>query len=174
MCGCVVFMVFVILDPRFNPLQWQFAWTQGREDLYIACDRSLAFECEGQLFSVTPGSCTCIDRCFFSFFLAGGGNSTFHSKCEGYLSPSLFVDSTKEIHVSKTTNICHVKCCIQAFRASQTIPGVKYPPLRLGVKAASGPEWLMLSRPFVEYVQEGASEKMAAGFIMFHLSHLSL
>ncbi len=29
--------------------------TQGRDDLFIACDRSLAFECEGQLFSMTPG-----------------------------------------------------------------------------------------------------------------------
>ena len=29
--------------------------TQGRDDLFIACDRSLAFECEGQLFSITPG-----------------------------------------------------------------------------------------------------------------------
>lgn len=28
---------------------------QGRDDLFIACDRSLAFECEGQLFSITPG-----------------------------------------------------------------------------------------------------------------------
>ena len=38
-------------------------------------------------------------------------------------------------------------------------PGVKYPPLWLGVKAASGPEWLMLSREFVEYVQEGVLDE---------------
>ncbi|CAK9113925.1 unnamed protein product [Durusdinium trenchii] len=58
-----------------------------REDLFISCDRSLAFECEGQLMSLTPG--------------------------------------------------------------------VKYPPLWSGVKAASGPEWLVLTRDFVEYVLEG-------------------
>lgn len=38
-------------------------------------------------------------------------------------------------------------------------PGVKYPPLWSGVKAASGPEWLVLTRDFVEYVLEGSLER---------------
>ncbi|CAE6943716.1 XYLT2 [Symbiodinium sp. CCMP2592] len=60
------------------------------EDVYIACDRSLAFECEGRLFSLTPGE--------------------------------------------------------------------KFPALFAGVTSASGPEWVILSRSFLEYVDEGLKE----------------
>eukprot|EP00439_Symbiodinium_sp_Y106_P046636 s253_g5.t4 len=60
------------------------------EDVYIACDRSLAFECEGQLFSLTPGE--------------------------------------------------------------------KFPALFAGVTSASGPEWVILSRSFLAYVDEGLKE----------------
>ncbi|CAE7480423.1 Xylt2 [Symbiodinium natans] len=63
------------------------------EDVYIACDRSLAFECEGQLHSLTPGE--------------------------------------------------------------------KFPPLWSGITAASGPEWVVLSRSFVEYVHRGLAEPEA-------------
>ncbi|CAJ1431935.1 unnamed protein product [Effrenium voratum] len=63
-----------------------------QEDLYVACDRTLAFECEGHLFSVAPG--------------------------------------------------------------------VKYPPLLTGIKAASGPEWLVLSKDFVEYVIQGLNSSL--------------
>ncbi|CAE7938978.1 XYLT2 [Symbiodinium sp. KB8] len=60
------------------------------EDVYIACDRSLAFECDGQLFSLTPGE--------------------------------------------------------------------KFPALFAGVTSASGPEWVILSRSFLAYVDEGLKE----------------
>lgn len=58
-----------------------------RDDLFVACDRSLAFECNGTLASLTPG--------------------------------------------------------------------VKYPVLLPKVRAASGPEWVILSRAFVEHVYLG-------------------
>lgn len=61
-----------------------------KEDVYIACDRALAFECEGRLYSLTPGT--------------------------------------------------------------------KYPPVLSGVTAASGPEWVVLSRGFTEYVHRGVAE----------------
>ncbi|CAE8715775.1 unnamed protein product, partial [Polarella glacialis] len=66
-----------------------------KEDVYIACDRSLSFECGGQLFSLAPG--------------------------------------------------------------------VKFPPVLSGVTvtAASGPEWVILSRSFVEYTNLGLQEAAA-------------
>eukprot|EP00933_Yihiella_yeosuensis_P034322 TRINITY_DN27814_c0_g1_i1.p1 TRINITY_DN27814_c0_g1~~TRINITY_DN27814_c0_g1_i1.p1 ORF type:complete len:743 (-),score=74.10 TRINITY_DN27814_c0_g1_i1:21-2249(-) len=80
-----------------------------REDLFVACDRSLAFECDGKLFSLSPG--------------------------------------------------------------------VKYPSILSGVTAASGPEWVILSRSFVDYVRQGllpSPEPSPVKLIYDDLAYLSI
>ena len=78
-----------------------------REDLYVACDRSLAFECEGRLFSLAPNE--------------------------------------------------------------------KYPSVLSGITAASGPEWVVLSRGFVDFVSGGVRDPASlAREIYEDLSALSI